>query len=62
MTDTELLVRCPFCCGEAREIPELYKTGYKVELPGGGTVEVRFKVFRCNECGRDFSEEDLNNN
>jgi hypothetical protein len=38
MTDTELLVRCPFCCGEAREIPELYKTGYKVELTGDAAI------------------------
>ncbi len=62
MTDTEILVRCPFCGGEAREIPELYKTGHKVELPGGAAVEVRFRVYRCDECRREFSEEDLNKN
>ena len=46
---------------EAREIPELYKAGDKVELPGAAAVEVRFRAYRRNECGRDFSEEDLNN-
>ena len=58
MTDTELLVRCPWCAGEAREIPELHKTGYKIELPGGAAVEVRYRVFRCKECGREFDERD----
>ena len=61
MTDTDILIRCPRCSGEAREIPELYKTGFKVELPGDAAIEVRFRIYRCNECGKDFSEEDLNN-
>jgi uncharacterized Zn finger protein len=56
MTDTELFIRCPWCAGEAREVPELYKTGYKIELPGDAAVEVRYRVYRCNECGRTFSE------
>jgi hypothetical protein len=56
MTDTELLIRWPWCSGEAHDVPELYETGYKVELPGDAAVEVRYHVYRCEDCGRTFSE------
>ena len=59
MTDTELLISCPFCRSEkTREIPELYKVGYRVELPDDAAIEVRYRVYRCEECGREFDEED----
>jgi len=40
-------------------IPGLYKTAYRVELPEGAAVEVRYPIYRCPRCGREFSGEDL---
>jgi len=59
MTDTEPLIRCPWCLfAGAREIPELYKTGYRVALPSDAAVEVRYRVYRCEACGREFDERE----
>jgi len=59
MTDTEILIRCHFCGSDkVREIPELYKVGLRVELPDDAAIEVRYRVYRCEECGREFDDED----
>ena len=59
MTDTEILIRCPFCLSDkVRELPGTYKTDFKMELPEGAAVEVRYPVYRCMSCGREFDERE----
>jgi len=61
MTDTEPLIRCPWCLfAGIRVTPGVYITAFRMKLPHGAAVEVRYLIYRCPQCGRGFSEEDLN--
>jgi len=60
MKEEENLIRCPWCLfAGVREIPGLYKTAYRVELPEGAAVEVRYPIYVCPQCARKFSGEDI---
>ncbi len=58
MTDTDILIRCPWCSStDVRELKGMYTRKWVSDGPESVPKDVMVQLFRCDQCGREFEDE-----